>query len=362
MRPGTLLAAAIVAGWLAPTAHAAPTPAQLCESAMELASAKYAQCRLNAESEYSKAPDLARYNAALAKCSTKLSDAFGKLTTKYGMACAATEPSSAFDAYLQQCSDEVAAAAGGAALPDYVGDLAACNADLTTCNGDLATCSGDLATCTTDLATTEADLATCNGDLGTCNGDLTTRGPPAPLLKTGQTSCWDEGGSPVSCAFRTYADGNQQSGVALSYVDNGNGTVTDVNTGLMWEKLSYDGSIHDKDNTYKFIESIDTRLASLNAGGGFAGHTDWRAPNRRELESLVNLQNENPAVSPAFNTGCVPGCSVLECSCTASMGYWSSSSYVGFPSVAWVVFFYDGGVGAGDKTDHNFVRAVRAGS
>jgi hypothetical protein len=296
MHPGTLLAAAIVAGWLAPTAHAAPTPAQLCESAMELASGQYAQCRLNAESKHSKAPNLARYTAALAKCSTKLSDAFGKSTTKFGMACAATEPSSEFDAYLQQCSDEVAAAASGGALA---------------------------------LRTPFA----------------------APLLKTGQTTAYGAG-----------SDGDLQKGITQGYVDNGDGTITDTSTGLMWEKKSDDGTIHDKDNLYTFIQSIETRLASLNAGGGFAGHTDWRAPNRRELESLVTLEYANPSVSSAFNTRCEPGCTVWNCSCTGPAPYWSSSSYAGGPAGAWVVSFYDGSVFAGDKTANLCNRAVRAGS
>ena len=66
-----------------PVAHAAPTDAQKCESAIELASAKYAQCRLNAESRDTKKPDPVKLEAALAKCSQKLSDAFAKATDKY---------------------------------------------------------------------------------------------------------------------------------------------------------------------------------------------------------------------------------------------------------------------------------------
>src|SRR5919198_2193305 len=37
---------------------------------------------------------------------------------------------------------------------------------------------------------------------------------------------------------------------ALAYVDNGDGTITDSNTGLVWEKKSADGTIHEKDMTY----------------------------------------------------------------------------------------------------------------
>lgn len=43
-------------------------------------------------------------------------------------------------------------------------------------------------------------------------------------------------------------------------------------------------------------------LAALNSGSGFAGHTDWRLPNRLELENLLNLRNTPPAISPAFDS------------------------------------------------------------
>ena len=47
-----------------------------------------------------------------------------------------------------------------------------------------------------------------------------------PPLKTGQTSCWNGVGSPISCSG-TMHDGDLQIGVARSYTDNGDGTVMD---------------------------------------------------------------------------------------------------------------------------------------
>jgi hypothetical protein len=66
---------------------------------------------------------------------------------------------------------------------------------------------------------------------------------------TGQTTCWDSAGTVIPCAG-TGHDGEIQAGATLAYTDNGDGTITDDNTGLMWEKLSDDGSINDKDTTY----------------------------------------------------------------------------------------------------------------
>jgi hypothetical protein len=43
-------------------------------------------------------------------------------------------------------------------------------------------------------------------------------------------------------------------------------------------------------------------------------------------------------------------------------GYWSSSTYAGFPLLAWFVIFTDGAVGAPNKVDDYYVRAVRGGS
>lgn len=181
------------------------------------------------------------------------------------------------------------------------------------------------------------------------------------LLKTAQVTCWNASGAVIPCPG-TGQDGEFQKGLSISYTDNGDGTITDNNTGLMWEKLSDDGSIHDRDTTYTWTTAVTEKIATLNSGGGFAGHTDWRLPNVRELASIVNYANFNTSVSPAFNTGCLGSCTVLTCSCTRSGVYWSSSSYVGTPYIAWGVFFNGGDVVAYTKTFNEYVRAVRGGA
>ena len=85
-------------------------------------------------------------------------------------------------------------------------------------------------------------------------------------------------------------------------------------------------------------------------------------PNRKELESLLDLETSGPSVDPVFNTGCVPACTVTTCSCTlASLIYWSSTSSASAPSVAWAVEFITGSVAGNPKTSSGFVRAVRGG-
>jgi hypothetical protein len=105
-------------------------------------------------------------------------------------------------------------------------------------------------------------------------------------------------------------------------------------------------------------------LDVLNATA-FAGYTDWRLPNVKELQSIVDYGNLNPSVDPVFNAGCSPGCTVLTCSCTAGAAfndhYWSSTTDVSFPSGAWFVFFFSGGTITDFKSTANHVRAVRDG-
>ncbi len=180
------------------------------------------------------------------------------------------------------------------------------------------------------------------------------------LPATGQMTCWDSGGFVVPCAG-TGHDGEIQAGAALSYVDNGDGTITDVNTGLMWEKLSDDGSIHDLDDRYTWSAAFEVKVALLNATA-FAGHTDWRVPNQKELFSILDLETLFPSLSPAFNNGCTSGCTVATCSCTALPSFfWSSTSTASDTALAWAVTFDDGSVANGFKGSAQSVRAVRGG-
>lgn len=140
---------------------------------------------------------------------------------------------------------------------------------------------------------------------------------------------------------------------AARFVDNGDGTITDNQQGLMWAKKSDDGTVHDKDNGYPWTTSgsgpdgplYTTYLASLNSGGGFAGHTDWRIPEvnqdggNEEIDSLIDLTETGQFIFSEFKTPCTPGCTVNDCSCQSTVGYWSSTTSTANSGEAWAVGF-----------------------
>jgi hypothetical protein len=218
----------------------------------------------------------------------------------------------------------------------------------------------------------EGDVGTI-GDyiLNTCFANLRemlSGGTPAACESgafpaTGQTTCWNQVGDVISCVG-TGHDGAIQAGAVLSYTDNGDGTITDNATGLMWEKKSSDNTIHFSGNAYTWENVFTQHIAVLNTVPCFAGYCDWRLPNVKELQSIVNYENSEPSTSVAFNTGCVAGCTVLTCSCTGTGSpsrYWTSTTSAGFPTNAWRVHFDFGDAAMADKGFTSKARAVRGG-
>jgi hypothetical protein len=210
-----------------------------------------------------------------------------------------------------------------------------------------------------------------------CGGDGVT---VAGLLETDQTNCWPRNDAaapvPLTPCPGTGEDGEFLKGAALEYVDNGDGTITDQKTSLMWEKLYNDNSVlHDYDNFSYLWEGAFKKVDDLNADN-FAGHSDWRLPNIRELDSLVVYHLPTYSVNlvtvdPAFGTLCSDpqvNChegQVQPCSCTKNAQYWSSTTSeqtAASAASAWVVDFTNGTRTTIAKSSYKYVRAVRGGT
>ena len=158
-------------------------------------------------------------------------------------------------------------------------------------------------------------------------------GDPAPVAATGQTECRDHSGILIDCAG-TGQDGEYQAGVSVDprFTDNGDGTVTDNLTGLIW--------LQNADCVGELFWNNAVANASLLAEGA-CGLTDgsvvgdWRLSNIRELLSLVDYGQSYPALPaghPFFNV--------------ESSRYWTSTTWdFDDPTFAfaWTVFVDTGG-------------------
>ena len=125
------------------------------------------------------------------------------------------------------------------------------------------------------------------------------------------------------------------------YVDNGNGTVTDTRTGLMWlqDGNDYNGG---KEQMWKNAVSGCKKF-------NFAGHKDWRLPTAHELFSLVDFgKKEFPLIDKIFKN--------------TRYWYWTATNYVPSTTYAMIVGFQNGYVTNLGKTTAYYVRPVRAGS
>ena len=172
---------------------------------------------------------------------------------------------------------------------------------------------------------------------------VTLAAPVASLTKTGQTS-----------SYATGDDGDLQKGVAWPsprFTDNGDQTITDNLTGLMWTKNgNAPGPAGCSPGVAKTWQQGLDYAKCLNTNN-YLGHNDWRLPNRKELRSLANYGQAD--TSAWLNT---QGFNSVQFD-----WYWSSTTYAVSTGRAWVVNMYDGYVGGGNKTIRSYVWPVRAG-
>ena len=121
-------------------------------------------------------------------------------------------------------------------------------------------------------------------------------GAPAPVRRTGQKTCYDVEGVQVYCSG-TGQDGDIQAGQpwpGTRLTDNGNDTVTDNLTGLMWTKKIYSPgpAACNPFRKMSWIEALDF-VKCLNRES-YLGFSNWRLPNIRELLSLLDFGSMLP--------------------------------------------------------------------
>ena len=138
---------------------------------------------------------------------------------------------------------------------------------------------------------------------------------PFKLQDTGQTTGYS-------------ATQGEDSDFALntpSYTDNGDGTVTDNNTGLMWQKT--DGGEMTYENAVTYCNGLT-----------LAGYSDWRLPAGIELFSINNYNHINPALNTVYFTT------------TQAEYWWTRETQADDATKVWVVNA-GGGIGAHPKTE-----------
>lgn len=185
---------------------------------------------------------------------------------------------------------------------------------------------------------------------------MTGTARPSARLTTGQIYCNKNSdayasASRVSCAG-TQQDGNLLRGVTRSYVDNLNETVTDLRTGLVWQKcnagLSGSDCLTGAPNSFT-LDDGDGVSPAINYCENLTlgGRSDWHLPNVNELQSLVDYGKNNPAIDDTYFPN------------TQNITWTSTVSTLNADS-AWQVFFTSGYVDYTQMSDPVAVRCVHS--
>ena len=137
--------------------------------------------------------------------------------------------------------------------------------------------------------------------------------------------------------------------------------VRDNVTGMVWEVKTTDGSIHDKNNTYRwggithlgsnfgtYYNDWDVLVNGTNSES-LCGFNDWRVPNTTELMSIV----DNSVYNPSIDINYFPN--------TNSFYFWSASPRASHTGSAWYIDFYYGLSFSSDRYFYRSVRLVRFG-
>ena len=169
----------------------------------------------------------------------------------------------------------------------------------------------------------------------------------ASVAKTGQTNSYasgDDGGFQKGMAWP-----NPRFTVGDGFESN---CVLDNLTGLMWLR-NPDAVVRNWTNALVYCGSLD-------GNDGRGGHGDWRMPNKKEFESLVDCQYFGPVLPNTSGAGqWEEGDPFFGLQSYDS--YWSSTAYAAYPGAVWVISLYDGVLINLNMTASRYVWPVRDG-
>ena len=172
------------------------------------------------------------------------------------------------------------------------------------------------------------------------------------LPDTGQTKCYQQV-SPFKAEIPCAGTGQDPEHIIhpMSYTDNGNGTIMDNNTGLMWQKCSAgqnnDATCSGIASALNWYQASGTYDATYNptSSGACGG---WRLPTQKELFSIVDFSVPGPTAN--INATFFPN--------TVSDAYWLSDDWSANSNLAWFENFYNGISSAKTKLSTGYVRCV----
>jgi len=188
----------------------------------------------------------------------------------------------------------------------------------------------------TTLSAIDTDLVVSNIKSGVNIFGKVGTALSAQLIRTNQTICYNLTGAVIGCTG-TGQDGELQKGAVRSFTDNGDGTITDNNSGLIWQK-------QDSGSTYTNANAF----AYCNANTAALPGSSWRLPNAYELYSILDF---GVASAPFINGTYFPA--------TQSANYLSSTSYPSGKGSSIVVSFSIGNAASLAKAGSTYVRCVR---
>jgi hypothetical protein len=194
------------------------------------------------------------------------------------------------------------------------------------------------------------------GSTGHTLDDIYNLAIPTQVPVTGQTT-----------SYATGDDGNLQAGVPVPadrFTDNSNGTVTDNLTGLIWLKNANASGTATWTNGLTYANALEDGIAGLT-DGSTAG--DWRLPNIKELLSLIDYGESDPALPSGHPfTNVQSPIYYVEYTSTGWEGdfgtpYWTGNTVTATTGDAWAVNMYYGQSIMDDKTEASYVWPVRGG-